>query len=518
MGMRLGAGSAASLSDFRRRVPITTYDDYAEAIEACKSGAPGAMLGPGQQILMFALSSGTTGQPKYIPITKKFLNEYRRGWLTWGSFAYRGRSILIETALLPITSSACEFRTPSGIACGAISGLTVDSQSWITKHLFPVPPQVYRIKDTMSKFYCLGRFAIEKRVGSISTANPSTVLSVFRLLNERKEALIRDVHDGTLDKNLDLEPEARRVLQSLLKPNPRRASRLQQDAEAHGGLYPKDFWKDLCLVSNWKGGSLMRYLDFYPEFFGDIEIRDIGLVASEGRMTIPVSHASDDGILDIRSHFFEFVPEAAIEDKQPRTLLAQELQVGERYYVLLTTSSGFYRYDIRDLVEVTGFRHQAPMLRFLNKGKHFCSITGEKISEHQVVQAVAETSRRFEMRIENYCLFPKWGKIPFYGMLVEENSLGASQQWGPFLRALDSALRRLNCEYDSKRSSGRLGGINLFFVPERTFELQRQDKLRAQGGRMEQYKHVFLVPDEGVERHYRILREFSSAATVAHPV
>ncbi len=508
MGREIGASACDSVEAFRSRIPVTNYDYYADSIEKCKAGDSLAMVGNRQRIVMFALSSGTTGKPKYIPITKKFLQEYRRGWLAWGFHAYHGNNMLVERMLLPITSPSVEFTTPAGIPCGAISGLTIDSQSWITQHLFAVPRDVYQIKDSRTKYYVLGRLALEKQVGSISSANPSTVLGVFRLLNECREQMVLDIEKGALDGAPNLALEERNRLAPLLKPNPSRAAELRLLIDKYGALYPKHFWKDFSLVSNWKGGSLGRYLDFYPEFFGNAEVRDIGLVASEGRMTIPISADGSDGVLDIQSHFYEFIPEEAIEDKAPKTFLAHELEKGKRYFILLTTSSGFYRYDIRDLVEVTGFYLQAPMLRFLSKGKHFSSITGEKLSEYQVVEAVNTIARRFGVRLENYCLFPKWGSLPYYGLLVEEGSLGEKNQWGNFVRDLDAELRGLNCEYKAKRESGRLGAISLVFSPAGTFDAWKAEKLRDQGGREEQYKHVFLSSEEGLDKKCHVVREF----------
>lgn len=509
MGRSLGIPSAGSIEAFRSRIPVTTYEDYSAAVEKCKSGDASAMLGPGQKIVMFALSSGTTGQSKFIPITPKFLQEYRRGWLAWGFYAYQGNAVLVETKLLPITSSSCEFKTSAGIPCGAISGLTIDNLSWITRHLYALPKEVYQIKNPETKYYVLGRLALEQNVGSISSANPSTVLSVFRLINERRNEIIQDIRKGTLSGAQNLPEQELRNFQARLRPNPARAAALEDMAARHGGLYPKHFWKDFTLISNWKGGSLERYLDFYPEFFGNTQVRDIGLVASEGRMTIPMSGDGSEGALDVMAHFFEFIPEDAIEDKTPRTFLAHELEQGKRYFILLTTSSGLYRYDIRDLVEVTGHYGQAPVLKFLNKGKHFSSITGEKLSEHQVVGAVGQAARRFGIALEDYCVFPKWGKIPRYGLLVDEDKVGPQAVWGPFLRELDAALRRLNCEYDSKRESGRLGSVSLYFVPPKAFEAHKKRKLEAQGGRVEQYKHVFLVPDDALDKQFQVIREFS---------
>ena len=62
------------------------------------------------------------------------------------------------------------------------------------------------------------------------------------------------------------------------------------------------------------------YLRHYPEFFGACPVRDPGLIASEGRMSIPVEDNTPAGILDIRHHYFEFIPEDQGDREEPETV------------------------------------------------------------------------------------------------------------------------------------------------------------------------------------------------------
>ena len=138
---------------------------------------------------------------------------------------------------------------------------------------------------------------------------------------------------------------------------------------------------------------MRAYLRGYPEYFGETPVRDVGLIASEGRMTIPIEDGTPAGILDIRHHYFEFIPEEQAELAQPETVEATELIEGQNYFILLTTAGGLYRYNISDLVRCVGYHGRAPLIEFLNKGAHYSSLTGEKLSEHQVIAAV-ETAQR----------------------------------------------------------------------------------------------------------------------------
>ena len=56
--------------------------------------------------------------------------------------------------------------------------------------------------------------------------------------------------------------------------------------------------------------------------------------------------------------------------------------------MFVTTEDGLYRYDINDIVRVNGWVVATPTLAFVQKGKGVTNITGEKVTESQVLEAV----------------------------------------------------------------------------------------------------------------------------------
>src|ERR1051325_11440863 len=69
---------------FKSAVPVSRYDTFAPYIARVRRGETTALLGPRQQVRMFALTSGTTSEPKYVPVTQEFLAGYQHGWNIWG--------------------------------------------------------------------------------------------------------------------------------------------------------------------------------------------------------------------------------------------------------------------------------------------------------------------------------------------------------------------------------------------------------------------------------------------------
>lgn len=494
-GREHGFRTIRNIADFRRRIPLQDYDSLAPYIERMKNGDPTALLGPGERVLMFALTSGTTADPKYIPVTDRFLAEYRAGWNAFGVKALMDHPGSFLRGIVQVSSPMDESRTPAGIPCGSISGLISQIQKSLVRKYYAAPAVVSRIADANARYYVVSRFSICRDVAFLITASPATQLKLARVADEQRESIVRDVRDGALCKDLDIAPDIRDELSRLLRPMPHVARRLESIIHRTGRLLPKDYWR-LGFVANWIGGSMNLHLHDFPEYFGDTPVRDIGLLASEGRMSIPVEDATPAGILDVTSHYYEFIPSAENDAERPTVRSPHQLEVGREYFIVLTTSSGLFRYRIGDQVRVVDFVGQAPVIEFLNKGSHISSITGEKLTERQAVLAVESAAKALGTRLDSFVLAPRWDDPPYYVLHVEARP--ESLQGDALAAAVDAELRGLNIEYESKRKSHRLGPVAINVLP--AGRLQEVDAIRARRHRRltdEQYKHRFLYNQPG---------------------
>ncbi|MDZ4848803.1 MAG: GH3 auxin-responsive promoter family protein [Pirellulaceae bacterium] len=495
-GIDHGFADIRTVGEYRRRIPITNFEYYQSYIDQVKQGRVSAMYGPGTKVLMFAITSGTTNQTKYVPVTQESFDEYRHGWNLWGIGAYRDHPDLVSKKTLKLGSNCRQFLTESGTPCGAISGLVAETAPWIARSRFVLPSAVYQIDDSFVKHYVALRLAIANpHVGMIGTANPSTLIEFARMLNDQRENLIRDIHDGTLFFADRLPAGVRLALQSHFFQRSRpRAQSLERIVDQVGTLYPRDVWPELSVIAVWMGGSVSVYIPKLEPYYGQPAIRDHGLNASEARMTMPLRDGTSEGVIEFNHHFYEFVPVSEIDANEPVVLEAHELEEGQDYYILLTTSAGLYRYDIRDVVRCTGFMGQAPLLVFLNKGAHFSSITGEKLSEYQVISAVKRAQEQVQLDVGEFCVAPQMQDRPVY-VLMTESAFEIEDQ-DKLAQCIDHWLGQLNYEYAEKRRSGRLLPLTLRQVSPGTWLALRKNKSAARGN-FEEYKHRWLVGDLG---------------------
>ena len=493
-----GLTERTTLPEYRQRVPVSDYELIRSYVSRVADGDHAALLGESNKLQMFAMTSGTTAASKLIPVTTRFLNDYRRGWQTWGIGTYSDHPVLQKLNIVQISSSHQKTRTADGTPCGNISGLVATMQKRVVRSMYTIPATVAEIADADAKRYTTLRLALsDPWVGMMITANPGTLLQLMEFASLKAEHLIHDIRNGGIS-HVDLPTTMIREFRSHLRPDKQRASQLQQIMEQRGVLRPRECWPMLQALGVWCGGSAAAYIPKLKHVFDGLPIRDHGLHASEGRMTLPLQDESSAGLLEIQTHFFEFLPVAQAESVNPDVLEAHELQPGEEYFILLTTSSGLYRYNIRDVVRCTGFYGTTPLLEFRHKGAHISSITGEKLAESQVVEAVNAAALANDLKLNLFTLTPQWGEPPGYTLFLWRDDSGGRSPESDlprFAADVDEHLARCNDEYRDKRQSGRLTSVCAKSLSPEQWNAFTAERQSRSGGSPEQYKHPCLLPD-----------------------
>ena len=501
-GKRYDFASIRTVADFQRNVPVITYEDIKDDMMRVASGTSNVFTA--EDPVMFAQTSGTTGDPKFVPVTPTDRgtahSDQMRTWLYHAQKAHPG---ILDHKIVSLVSPAIEGYTDSGLPFGSTSGHIYKNMPGVVQRAYSIPYRVFEIEDYQAKYYTIMRISLEHDVRFLATANPSSIIKLCDKADTHAEQLIRDIHDGSLSKTLDIEPEIRQLLEKKLRPNPKRAQFLQQARERRNGkLLPGDYWPRLGLIGCWKGGTVGHYLNqidawFNPDGTHPVPVRDWGYLSSEARGSIPLSDEGSMGVLTIATNFFEFVEADALETNRndPESwpfLTADQLETGTEYYIFVTTTSGLYRYDINDIVKVVDYYDRAPQIIFLRKGRGMTNLTGEKVSVNQVINAFQEASKATGAIPEHFKAEAD-GDNSRYILRVEFASRVEEPTLREFLQALDNTLKHDNIEYKAKRDSTRLGPPVLHVMREGWYERGRR-KLAESGKRVFQAKTELLSP------------------------
>ena len=312
-------------------MPVLTYEDHQPYISRVLNGEVTALFAPGTKVLMFAMTSGTTGEPKRLPITEELFREYKMGWRMWGAGVYGDHPDLLLKKTLQLTSDWQQFTAPSGMPCGQISGLAATTRPAVSQ--IDVSAAAGNDANPRRRGQALRDAAIRtgaaqgghdhhgepEHAGRIRPpSEPAERIADPR--HPRRHAIVRNSGGSRERHSANGSPGAIRDV---------RAS-CERLADQHGALLPEAAWPDLSVLAVWTGGSVGIFLPQLAELYGKVAIRDHGLSASEGRMTIPLADGTSAGLLDFYHHYFEFIPVEEHGKSNPIVLEAHELEEGQR--------------------------------------------------------------------------------------------------------------------------------------------------------------------------------------------
>ncbi len=487
LGSSFGYRRIGSADEFRRTVPIHDYEILRPHID--RQIATGQPVVTAERPAMYARTSGTTGKPKLIPVTRGVIRSLRRAqravaYVQHRSFgAFRGR-------VLALAGAVREETLPDGTPAGATTGLIYQSTSPLIRAKYVLPAQVFEIEEYELRYAVMARIAAQYGdISVIATANPSTIL---RLLHEIESSLPRiadEIEHGGSSLAARLPP-GQAATAAEFRAAPERGQYLGALIRRGGPLTIGDVWPGVRSVMTWLGGGCaVAAAAVRQKLPPDARMIDAGYVASEVHGTVVVDAERNLALPLLDSVFFEFVPVDDWNSGQRDTLLLHELSEGRDYHIIVTTLGGLVRYHMNDVVRVTGRVGATPTLAFVRKGRGVTNITGEKLAEDQVNLAIAGLLAQAGLRTPFYVLVADAAAAGYTAYI--ETGRANRPAFAKLAGPLDQALRKLNIEYDSKRGSGRLKELRLVTLADGAERAYRRHCV-GKGQREAQFKVLTL--------------------------
>ena len=453
LGQKYELKDIKTIDDFREQIPVLPYSSYQPYTDRIAQGEKN-ILTPDPVVYM-NMTSGSTSRAKMIPVTRRFQNSL--GWANLTCIGFlcealrsRGRQF---GKLLITNSPQLLGRTSGGIEYGPGSTGVLRMGKFLYEQFFAHPYDTLKPDDSLTRHYVCLLFALRDLSMRGMVANfPMLILRICTYLEEYSEDLIQDLETGEIANWLKLEPEVRARLEQLLNPVPARAAQLREILKSEGRLTPKLVWPNLSYVGTGRGGTSDFYFERFPSYFEDTPVFGAVYASAEGTFSIYPDLNQDGSILAIETGFFEFIPEDQWEAEHPKTLLATEVKAGEHYRILMTNYSGFYRYDIGDVVEVVGFYETAPLLVFRYRRGGLLSSTSEKTTEAHVTAVMQALQQEFGLPLEDFCITLSENELPArYLVNIEIAPDRTLENPQLFLRRFDDKLKEIHPYYEVKR-------------------------------------------------------------------
>ncbi|GAB4382034.1 MAG: GH3 auxin-responsive promoter family protein [Elainellaceae cyanobacterium] len=513
LGQAFGLHEIKTIDQFRQQVPVWSYSDYEPYSERVAQGEPN-VLNP-EPVVYINLTSGTTGKQKKVPVTRRFQRSLGRANVTsFGFFMEALRTYSVERSVplkfgpMVSTNSVCvQGQTSGGIDYGPVTVGSYRMSRFLCSQFFAQPFTAMEVADSASRHYvCLLFGLCHPHTRGMSANFPMLILRTCHYLDKYAEELIHDINSGTIAPWLKLEPELRTRLERQHRALPSRARQLREVLRSAGRLTPQLAWPKLSLVATAKGGTSNFYLQRFPEYFGDLPVYGGVYGTAEGTFSVYHDLESEGGILAIESGFYEFIPPDQWEAEHPQTLLPTEVKVGEYYRMLVTTYSGFYRYDIGDVVEVIGFYEQTPIIVFRHRRGGLLSSTTEKTTEFHVTQTMQMLQQEFNLSLEDFCITLSEQEFPAHYLINIELASGQTLlDPNQFLQRFDYWLGEFNHPYATVRSD-QVPPPRLRILAEGSFVKVRQRQLRR-GTSDSQLKVPHLSEDRCFLEGLQVLQE-----------
>ncbi|MCQ2167387.1 MAG: GH3 auxin-responsive promoter family protein [Bacteroidales bacterium] len=454
---------------FRRNVPPVEYEDLRPYVKRMMSGEADVLFA-GKPVF-YATTSGSTGDPKYIPFSQTYKENVYGRMSRLMLFIFRKfRKQVFSGYLFSVVGKAVEGRTPDGTVYGSVSSLMQRSAPKFMRDIYAVPNEVYEIEDYGARNYTLMRFAIEKNVTLWVAPNPSTVLELQNNVDQWLDDFIEDIGNGTLSDRIPVPEGIRAALKKYLKPNPERAFELRRLQTMNERVLPRHYWPELQIVSTWKCGNTQIYLKRMSQFFRyTVFHQELGYFASECRAGLTLD-GSNESVPMPHMHFYEFKREKDLKDPEAPFLLLNELKEGERYCPFITTDSGLYRYNMNDIVQVSSPYLNTPRLHMVQKVNGIVSITGEKLYEDQFIKAVDMAQAATGKTLVYYSGYVNLSESRYDWYFEFKDRKIKQKDAEAFAKIVDDNLKNLNIEYESKRNSFRLKNPAVFLLEPNTFD------------------------------------------------
>lgn len=418
-----------SVSDFREKVPVSAWDDYAQDTERMAAGEEDILF-PGKATFFYR-TSGTTSDFKYIPeserevVARKALSQAR--YLEMVS----ATSVKALTRVFSFYNRTAIAETDGGIPAGTASGRTAQMAGDASTKLSAYHPQLVEELEDEALYYTIMRTTIVfDDVSAILGNNAHMMTMMVDFAKEHAKEIIEDIRFGT--NKYELSDLAKEKEAEALAPNPKRADELEKLLR-NDQFTPRYYWPNLVLASFWLGGSVGVFVDEVREILPETtKFVDVGYGASEAKINIPLIPDTPQGALSIFSSFYEFLPEDGGEP-----LLADELEVGKTYEIMLTTYAGLYRYRLKDYVYVDGFTGDTPNIHFLSKSSDMANLVQEKLAGSLLANAIHETVEENGMSFALAQVYPDEATTS-YAIYIEAGDVETSAE--EFAGILDDAL------------------------------------------------------------------------------
>jgi hypothetical protein len=199
--------------------------------------------------------------------------------------------------------------------------------------------------------------------------------------------------------------------------------------------------------------------------------------ASEGFFAVQDCLDTDDMLLLLNQGiFYEFKP--FNNNIQTEAIAINEVELWNRYELIITNNSGFYRYAIGDLIEFTSL--EPYRIRVVGRTSQFISAFGEHVIAYEIEKTMEKAKTHFKLNIEDYFVSPNIADKRYEWRIELPNDTD-NEKLRNIAVFLDAELAILNKYYDHLIQGNIINNCKIIPIEMGTFKRFRED-MGKEGG------------------------------------
>lgn len=345
---------------------------------------------------------------------------------------------------------------------------------------------------------------MREEVNRVGAVFASGLLRAIRFLQLNWKQLSQDIASGTLNPRVS-DPSIRNCISEILKPNPELAEFVVKECEDGNmegiitRIWPNTKYLDVIVT-----GAMAQYIPTLDYYSGGLPKACTMYASSEcyfGLNLKPMCEPSEVCYTIMPNMgYFEFIPHDPVNpvqissDLPPRLVDLADVELGKEYELVITTYAGLCRYQVGDILQVTGFHNSAPQFKFVRRKNVLLSIDSDKTDESELQIAIENATallRPYDTNLVEYTSFADTKTIPghyviYWELLVKDPANPPSEQ---VLNQCCLAMEEsLNSVYRQCRVADHsIGPLEIRVVKNGTFE-EVMDYAISRGASINQYK------------------------------
>jgi hypothetical protein len=499
IGKKYDFATITSIAEYQKRLPITTYDDYAEyVLRMVYKNEENLMTA--YNVKLYCETNGTLGNPKIMPISEKSI-EAQSNYNTTIWYA------LMEEFLDPMWKKGrslflMECKTvemKKGKSYGALSSIMIRDMKPILDKITSTPFEALFPTGGTDTRYLQARFGLmASDITQISCTFLSHATEIMRYIEKNWEILVDDIEKGEINEKINMPEDVRTKLLKKIKPMPERASELRSAfEEGFDEPFTRKVWKNLVTISGIGTGAFEIYDKKLRERYVDDKVKFFypGVSSTEALFSVPIEMDCKDSALVPKSVFYEFLPIDANNDFS-KIVTMDKVEVGKDYEIIMTTLSGLYRYRMRDCVRIMGKYNELPLIRFQYRIDQMVDILDDHTTELALTKTATDTATELGFELVDFSIFPDRDAMPpRYTYLMEIGNLPDGLTVEMIRSRLNEKLCGYNPDLKAYIDKGLCAPVELHIVQDETYMLYC-DLMVMKGRNSAQIKPVRIIINE----------------------